>query len=147
MDKKFLIRLIVPTVLVVVAVLCLLMVLPVTAAYFAWFSWVWAVFIIAAALGLRYLLAGVLTHGDVVQRKTAILFGALFLVVAVFCLAWAIAMPHDWIAPLIAIIITAALLVGVMVTGGRKWDAGDNQKVGYKNYRQRQAEAAKAKED
>lgn len=140
MDKKFLLRLIVPTVLVVVAVLCFLMVLPATATYFAWFSWAWAVCMLTAALGLRYVLAGVLAGGNVVLRRTSILFGALFGVIAVFCLVWAIALPQNWVAPLIAIIITAALLIGVVVTGGRKWDAGDNQKVGYKTYRERQAE-------
>lgn len=144
MDKKFLLRLLVPTVLVVVAVLCFLMVLPATASYFAWFSWAWAVCMLAAALGLRYILAGVFASGNVVLRRTSILFGALFCVVAVFSLVWAIEFPHDWVVPLVAIIITAALFVSVLVTGGRKWDAGDNQKVGYKTYRERVAEQQKA---
>lgn len=143
MDKKILLRLIVPTVLLAVAIISLLMVIPATATYFTWFSWAWAVTVIAGALGLRYLLAGIFGHGDAVVRKANLWFGALFLVVTLFCLTWAIAVPKDWIAPLVAIIITGALFLGVVFTGGRKWDAGDNQKAGYQNYHQRKAAAEK----
>ena len=140
MDKKFLLRMIIPTVLLAVAVISLLMLIPATAEYFTWFSWAWAATGVAGAFGLRYLLAGLLGDSNPIIRKANIWFGALFLVITLFCLTWAIAVPKDWIAPLIAIIITGALFLGVLFTGGRKWDAGDNQKAGYKTYRQRKEE-------
>ncbi len=143
MDKKFLLRLIMPAVILAVAVISLLMVIPATAEYFAWFSWAWAVTIITGALGLRYLLAGLFSKANPMVRKANLWFGALFLVVTVFCLTWAIAVPKDWIAPLVAIIVTGVLFLGVLFTGGRKWDAGDNQKAGYKTYRQRKADEDK----
>ena len=50
--------------------------------------------------------------------------------------------------PIIAIVVTVALLLGFVAVGGKKWDQGDNQNVGYKNYYQRKAEEEKkAKED
>ena len=144
MDKKFLLRMIVPTVALAVAVISLLRLIPATAEYFTWFSWGWAVTIIAGTLGLRYLLAGLLSRGNPIIRKKNIWCGAAFLIITLFCLSWVIAIPEDWIVPLIAIIITGALFLGVLFTGGRKWDAGDNQKAGYKTYRERKKEEENA---
>lgn len=144
MDKRFFLRMIVPTVVLAVAVISLLMVIPATAPYFAWFSWAWAGCIVAGALGVKYLLAGIFTRNNVAVKKVLIIFGALFLVIAVFCLTWAIALPHEIIAPTIALILTAALFLGVLFTGGKSWDTGDNQKAGYQNYHQRKAAAEKA---
>ena len=37
------------------------------------------------------------------------------------------------------------LVLGILITGGKKWDEGDNHKAGYKNYYQRKEEEEKAK--
>jgi hypothetical protein len=44
------------------------------------------------------------------------------------------------IVPIIVGVLILGILVGYIVTGGKKWDGGDNQQVGYKNYHQRKAE-------
>ena len=49
------------------------------------------------------------------------------------------------IMPIIAVVITVALLLGFLAIGGKKWDEGDNQKPGYKTYRERKAEEEQAK--
>ena len=43
--------------------------------------------------------------------------------------------------------LCAGIVLGVLVTGGKKWDEGDNQKVGYKTYRERKAEEEKKKQE
>lgn len=146
MAKNFILRILVIAVVLAAAVMWLLSIIPATAGVFGWFSLAWAVTMIAGALGVRYVLVGVFTHDNPVIKKCSILFGAVFLVVTLFCLTWAIAMPKDWIAPLVAVIITGALFLCVLLTGGRKWDTGDNQKVGYQNYYQRKAAEQKAAE-
>ena len=53
------------------------------------------------------------------------------------------AIKNELVLPIIAIIVTVALLIGVIATGGKSSDTGDNQKAGYKNYYQRKAEEEK----
>ncbi len=149
MDKKILSRIFLPFVLVVLAGLWLAQVL--VAKYYpdnnvmAWYSLSWATTIFLAAAGLKYVLGGVfMTSKGVIARRMSIIAGSVILVLALICLTSAIALPRNIIAPIIAIILTAAIFVGILVTGGRKWDAGDNQRVGYKNYHQRKAEEEKA---
>ena len=74
-------------------------------------------------------------------------FSAALLVVALVCLIFALALPENWILPLILILVGVMLVLGVLITGGKKWDTGDNQKVGYKNYYQRKAEEEKNKKN
>lgn len=76
-----------------------------------------------------------------------IFLSAGLLVVALVCLIFALALPEDWILPLIFILLGVMLVLSVLITGGKKWDEGDNHKVGYKNYYQRKAEEEKNKKD
>ena len=149
MDKKILSRIFLPFVLVVLAGMWLAQVL--VAKYYpdhnvmAWFSLNWAVTIFVAAVGVKFLLDGIfMTSKVVVSRRLTIIAGAVVLVVALFCLAFTIALPKNLVMPIVAIILTAGIFIGILVTGGQKWDTADNQKVGYKNYRQRKAEEEKA---
>jgi hypothetical protein len=41
------------------------------------------------------------------------------------------------------VLVAAGIVLGIIGTGGKKWDTADNQKVGYKNYHQRKAEEEK----
>jgi len=43
--------------------------------------------------------------------------------------------------PILGLVLVAGLLIGLLVSGGKKYDTADNQKVGYKNYYQRKKEA------
>ena len=149
MDKRILSRIFMPLVLLVLAGLWLAQVLVAKYApdnnILAWYSLPWAATIFLAALGTKFLLDGIfMSSNGVIARRLTIIAGAVVLGMALICLTSAIAIPDNLIAPILAIIIAAALFIAILVTGGRKWDAGDNQRVGYKNYYQRKAEEEKA---
>ena len=130
---------------VVAAVLWLLsVVVPET---FGWFNLAWAATIIAGATGLVILLKALLGKGSVPGKKFRVMFGAAMLLVAFACLTTAIVVPKDIIWPIIAIVVTVALLFSMLAVGGKKWDQGDNQNAGYKNYHQRKAEEEAAKKN
>ena len=76
-----------------------------------------------------------------------IFLSAGLLVVALVCLISALALPDNWVLPLILILLGVMIVLSVLITGGKKWDEGDNHKVGYKNYYQRKAEEEKNKKD
>ena len=131
MNKRFLFGFIIGAAALAAAVLWLLSVLvPDT---FGWFSGGWAV----------VLLKGVCVKESGVLKKLSILIGAGLLIICFIQLAVELALPKNAIAPIITVIVVAALLLGYVVVGGKKWDSGDNQKVGYKNYYQRKAEEEK----
>jgi hypothetical protein len=146
MGRLFLSRIFVAAAILAAAVLWLLSVLPDTANTFAWFNLAFAGAIISGALGTMYVLRGAFAGADVVSKKATIFFGAGFLVLTLFCISWAIAMPQEIILPIVAIILTGALFVGILFTGGKYWDSGDNQSAGYKTYRERKAEEQKRKD-
>lgn len=126
---------------VAVAVLWLLsIIIPKT---FGFFNLSWAIGIFSGLAGVLFILKGLLGKNGITLKKLNVFFGAGLLVVCVFAIAGAIALPTQIIFPIIAIILTAALFVGIVAVGGKKWDQGDNQNVGYKNYQQRKAEQEK----
>ena len=141
MNKRFLFGFVIGIAALASAVLWLLSVLvPDT---FGWFSGGWAVVVISGVAGLAFVLKGVCVKESGVLKKLSIMIGAALLVVCFIQLAIELALPKNAIAPAITVIAVAALLLGYIVVGGKKWDSGDNQKVGYKNYYQRKAEAGK----
>lgn len=145
MDKRFFSRILIVLGIVAVLVLWLLKELPATADMFAWYSVAWGATIFAGVVGVKFLLDGIFMGSKgVISRKLLILLGAGCLVIALLCLTSAIFISKNIIMPIIAIIIAGAVFLGIVVTGARKWDGGDNQRVGYKNYHQRKAEEEKA---
>jgi hypothetical protein len=150
MDKKILSRIFIPFVLVVLAGLWAAKVIianyyPSHNEILGWYSLNWAVTIFLTAVGVHYLLCGIFMRSKgVIARRMTIIAGSVMLALALINLTFAIALPHNIIAPIIAIIMTLGLFIGILVTGGRKWDGGDNQNIGYKNYHQRKAEEEKA---
>ena len=116
---------------------------------FGWFTLSWAVAIICYVAGICFILGAIFGRDkNVPITKFKIYFGAGLLAVAIFAQISALAMPADHLVmPIIAIVAMLALLLGFMATGGRKWDQGDNQKKGYKNYYERKAEEEKAKQE
>lgn len=145
MSKKFLFGLIVCLLIVAIAVLWLLSALGVEE--MKWFTLGWAATIAAGVLGVAFVGRGLFGKTAGPLKKLWIFFGAAFLVVAVITLACEIGMPSKIVMPVIAIVLAVALLLGFIAVGGKKWDAGDNQKVGYKNYYQRKAEEERKKDD
>ncbi len=137
MSKNFIFKLVLGLAAVAVAVLWLL---SVVLDDFAWFSLGWAITILSGVYGVMFILRGLFGKNPVQLKKFNVYFGAGFLVVTLFALIGELALPDKMIMPIIAIIVTGALLLGYIATGGKKWDQGDNDNVGYKTYRQRKAE-------
>ncbi len=141
MHKKFLFGLIVCLMIVAVAVLWLLSALGIPE--MQWFTLGWAVTIATGVLGLAFLGRGVFGKSAVPVKKLWMFFGAAFLVVTVIALAGELAMPSKIVVPIIAVVLAVAILIGFLAVGGKKWDTGDNQKAGYKTYRERKEEEAR----
>ena len=127
MSKKFMFRFALGLVAVVVAVMWLLSVIPGTKDAMGWFK---------------------LGKNAVPLKKLNIYFGAGFVLVAVLSMIGELAIEdkQNLVIPIIAVVVTVALLLGFVAVGGKKWDQGDNQNVGYKNYYQRKAEEEKLAE-
>ena len=93
---------------------------------FGWFNASCAVAVATGGAGLLLVVKGVFKQGSVSYKKGNIWLGLV--------------MPKEYIAPLVCIVVAFGLVFGILATGGEKWDQGDNQKEGYKNYHQRKAE-------
>ena len=145
MDKRFISRVLIILGVVAVLVLWLLKELPATADMFGWYSTAWAATIFSGVVGAKFLLDGIFMGSKgVISRKLLILLGTACLIFAFICLTSAIVIPENIVMPIIAIAVAGAIFLGLLVTGARKWDGADNQRVGYKNYHQRKAEEEKA---
>ena len=141
MSKNFLFKLLIGLVILAAPVLWLLsLIVPET---FGWFNASYAVAMVAVGVGLLLLLRGVFKKDNVIFKKANIWLGIGLLLVALFSVASAIALPDNWIIPIVCIVLAAGFVLGIIATGGKSWDTGDNQKVGYKNYHQRKAEEEK----
>ena len=137
MSKKLFVRLLVALSFLAAAVFFFLSVLEIEP--FTEFSASWAGVIFAGVSGLALLFGAIGTKNSTQLKKMQIFLSAGLLVVALVCLIFALALPEDWILPLIFILLGVMLVLSVLITGGKKWDEGDNHKVGYKNYYQRKA--------
>ena len=145
MSKNLFIRLLVALSFLAAAVFFFLSVLEVEP--FTEFSASWAGVIFAGISGLALLFSAIGTKNSTQLKKIKLFFSTGLLVVALLCLIFALALPENWILPLIFILLGVMLVLSVLITGGKKWDEGDNHKVGYKNYYQRKAEEEKNKQD
>ena len=144
MSKKILVRLLVALSFLVAAVFFFLSVLEVEP--FTEFSASWAGVIFAGVSGIALLFNAIGTKNSVTLKKLNVALSAVLLAVALVCLVSALALPQNWILPLILILVGVMLVLGILITGGKKWDEGDNHNVGYKNYYQRKEEEEKAKQ-
>ena len=112
---------------------------------FGGFNLAWAGVIFAGVSGLSLLFSAIGTKNSTQLKKMEIFLSAGLLVVAVICLIFALALPENLVLPIIFVVLAAMLVLSILITGGKKWDEGDNHKVGYKNYYQRKAEEEKNK--
>lgn len=145
MSKNFLFKLLIGLIILAGPVLWLLsLIIPDT---FGWFNLSYAVALVSGGVGLLLLLKGVFKKDNVIFKKANIWLGMGLLVVTLLSIASAIALPDNWIAPIICIMAALAIVLGIIGTGGKKWDTADNQKAGYKNYHQRKAEEEKNNKD
>ena len=70
----------------------------------------------------------------------AIAVGGVLVVAGVLALVGAFVIEAKLVLPIIAIVITAVVLLCILAVGGKKWDQADNENVGYKDYRTRKRE-------
>ena len=139
MSKNFIFKLCGYIIILLAPIFWLLKVL--MPAQFGWYNLSFAVGFMAAGIGLLIILNAIFSSKNTVLKKLNIFIGGGLGIVAVVCFVSAFAFPKNIIAPIICIILAGCLLLGLVVTGGKKWDEGDNNKVGYKTYHQRTSEA------
>ena len=138
MSKNFLFKLLLGLAWLIAAVFWLLsLVVPDT---FGFFNLNWAVVIIAGTAGIAYLVRGIVAKKSVILKKTDIIVATVLILIAVLSVVFALALPKSYVWPIIAIVLTAGGVISIIAVGGKKWDEGDNHKVGYKDYRARKAE-------
>lgn len=144
MSKNFMFKLLLGLVILAGPVLWLLSLIePET---FAWFNLSYAVAMVCAGVGALLVLRGVFKKDNVLFKKFNIYLGLALMVVTLLSIASAIALPENLIIPIICVVAGLGLVLGIIATGGKKWDTADNQKVGYKNYHERKAEEEKNKD-
>ena len=114
---------------------------------FGFFSLAWAGVLLCGGIGVIFLLNGIIQNNITTIKKLKIWFGVALLVCAVLCLVSAITIPENLVIPIIAVIVAVGFMITILATAGKKWDEGDNHKVGYKNYFERKKEEDKQNEE
>ena len=102
----------------------------------------WVIAVACGLIGLIFVLRGVFEKNLTFVKKLFIFVGAAIMVAGILALVGTF-IPNKLVLPIIAIVITVAALVSILAVGGKKWDTADNEKVGYKNYRQRKEDGEK----
>lgn len=100
----------------------------------------WLIAIFAFGMGVLFVGRGILAKNLISIRKFYVLLGVLFLVAGVCALIGTFITSVAVALPVVAIVLSLGLLISTLFVRGKKWDAGDNQEPGYKNYWQRKAE-------
>ena len=128
MSKNLLFKVLVALCFVAAAVLWIL-----SAADIIAINMSWAIAVFAFVLGALFIGKGLFSRNVGTFKKLNILFGAVFVVAGVLALVGTF-IEESLVLPIIALIVTLAVLLCILATGGRKWDQGDNDNAGYKNY-------------
>ncbi len=134
MSKNLLFKVLVALCFVAAAVLWIL-----SAADIIAINMSWTIAVFAFVLGALFIGKGLFSRNVGTFKKLNILFGAVFVVAGVLALVGTF-IEESLVLPIIALIVTLAVLLCILATGGRKWDQGDNDNAGYKNYWQRKKE-------
>ena len=111
------------------------------------YNWSWAALIACAGVFLCFLLRGLFggkyKSVNVTYKKFNLLLAAAAGVIIVLLIVNLAVIKDKLALPLIALVVAVALVLMILVTGGKKWDQADNQKPGYKTYAEREAEKEK----
>lgn len=141
MNKNIIFKVLVGVLFLTVSVLWLLSaVLPDT---FSGLNLAWLIAIFAFGMGVLFIGRGILTKDLTSIRKFYVFLGVLFLVAGVCALIGTFIPSVEIALPVVAIVLSLGLLISTLFVRGKKWDAGDNQEPGYKNYWERKAEKEK----
>lgn len=95
------------------------------------------VVVFAGMNGIAFVINAVLARNSVVDKRLYLIVAPIMFVIVAVSIAFALALPTEIIWPIIAVVLASLLIVGTLITSGKKWDAGDNQKVEYKTYKKR----------
>lgn len=144
MSKKILVKFFLVIAVLIVGILWLLSI--VDPDLFGKFKFSYAIAIICGIWGLTFLAFGLLSKSNVLTKKMYFVLATGLLVGACFAIFASFGLEDKYVGVVVFIIVIAVLLFNILGSGGKSWDEGDNQKVGYKNYYQRKAEEEKAKE-
>jgi len=148
MRKNGIIKIVLAFVVLLVAVFWVLQLAGVTP-FYPHFNGAWAVLIVAGLAGIALILSAFLNKSLLsFQKKIKVWAGVAALLIAVLSLVFGILDLGfaRWIWPIIAVAAALAIFLGLLAAGGRKWDTGDNQKVGHETYHQRKARLDKERE-
>lgn len=140
MSKKIFFKVGVALVFVAAAVVWLLSVL--LPEQFGGINLSWVIAVACGLLGVLFILRAFLSKTLTFIKKFYIAVAAVFFVAAVLALVGTF-IENKWVLPIIAIVLTVAGLLSILAVGGKKWDTADNEKVGYKTYRERKEEEEK----
>ncbi len=110
---------------------------------FGAFSLAWAGVLLCGGIGLIFMLNGIFQKNVTTVKKLKIWFGVALIVCAILCLVSALTIPENLVIPIIAVVVAVGFMITILATAGKKWDEGDNHKVGYKNYHERKKEEEK----
>ena len=145
MSKKFLFGLTLGVIAVVASLLWLLSV--VAKESFGWFSFGWAVVVLSGGFGIAFVIKGVVEKNSITVKKWSIYLGGGMIALALVTLISELTLSNKLVLPIIAVVLTVSLLLAFVAVGGKKWDQGDNENKGYKNYYERKAEQEAKKEE
>ncbi|MGN0812394.1 MAG: hypothetical protein ACI4MQ_02665 [Candidatus Coproplasma sp.] len=141
MNKNIIFKVLVGVLFLAVSILWLLSaVLPDT---FGGLNLAWLIAIFAFGMGVLFIGRGILDKSLISIKKFYVLLGVLFLVAGVCALIGTFIPSVEIALPVVAIVISLGLLISTLFVKGKKWDAGDNEEPGYKNYWERKAEKEK----
>ena len=140
MNKNFVFSLINAFAFLAVAIVWVLSLIFVEA--FAWFNLGYGIAFVCAIVGLTFAI-GANKKLDTMTKKAKLALALCFWVIAVVALVFALALPTTFVPALVCLVIAIAIVLSVLLVGGEKWDKGDNEKPGYKNYYERKAEQEK----
>lgn len=138
MNKNYIFKVLTAVLFVIVSVLWLLSVVLPDA--FGGLSLAWLIAIFAFAMGALFIVRGIVDKELISIRKFYVLLGVLFVVAGVCALIGTFINSVRVALPVVAVVLSAGLLISTLFVRGKKWDAGDNQTEGYKDYRTRKAE-------
>jgi len=131
MNKTFAFRLIMGLSLLAAATLWLLSVIPATAESFGFERGSvgqWVGVIIAFGWGLAFILRGIIVKNSVpLIQRLQVIFGIALAAVGVLILVEIFTWETP-VMPIVAVAVAFALLLSLIITGGRRWDTADNEK-------------------
>ena len=107
------------------------------------FNLAWGVVVFAGMNGIAFVINAVLARNSVVAKRLYLIVASIMFVIVAVSIAFALALPTEIIWPIIAVVLASLLIIGTLITSGKKWDAVDNQKAGYKTYKERKEEENK----